>query len=129
MDEQTHLRTRSLLVARHQHPAWKLLSATRGPLVLSCLQTLIQQHHEEILLEDAQQMLTDIHRIPLVTLIRAQNVFSRLPQKIGWAPGNASVEGSLSESPPQAANTHEKVSTATDFILTLQSLLTLSFKK
>src|SRR5690554_794865 len=62
MDEQTHLRTRSLLVARHQHPAWKLLSATRGPLVLSCLQTLIEQHHEEILLEDAQQMLTDILR-------------------------------------------------------------------
>src|SRR5690554_3152665 len=51
------------------------------------------------------------------------------PKIIGWAPGNASVEGSLSESPPQAANTHEKVSTATDFILTLQSLLTLSFKK
>ncbi|GGE78832.1 hypothetical protein GCM10011533_33940 [Streptosporangium jomthongense] len=58
MDEQAHLRTRSYLVARHQHPAWKLLSATRGPLVLSCLQALLEQNRNEILLEDAQQMLT-----------------------------------------------------------------------
>ncbi|MDY6891853.1 MAG: DUF3375 family protein, partial [Pseudomonadota bacterium] len=62
MDEQTHLRTRAYLVARHQHPAWKLLSATRGPLVLSCLQALMEQNREEILFEDAQQMLTDILR-------------------------------------------------------------------
>ena len=62
MDEQTHLRTRSYLVARHQHPAWKLLSATRGPLVLSCLQALMETNREEILFEDAQQMLTDILR-------------------------------------------------------------------
>jgi hypothetical protein len=62
MDESTHLRTQSYLVARHQHPAWKLLSATRGPLVLSCLQALLEQNREEILFEDAQQMLTDILR-------------------------------------------------------------------
>ncbi|UDL06648.1 DUF3375 domain-containing protein [Marinobacter sp. CA1] len=60
MDRQTHLKTRTYLVARHQHPAWKLLSANRGPLVLSCLQTLLEQNREEILLEDAQQMLADI---------------------------------------------------------------------
>lgn len=60
MDESTHLRTQSYLVARHQHPAWKLLSATRGPLVLSCLHALLEQNREEILFEDAQQMLTDI---------------------------------------------------------------------
>ncbi|NWO05941.1 MAG: DUF3375 domain-containing protein [Alteromonadaceae bacterium] len=62
MDEKTQLRTQSYLVARYQHPAWKLLSATRGPLVLSCLQALLEQNREEILFEDAQQMLTDILR-------------------------------------------------------------------
>lgn len=62
MDEQTQLRTRSYLVARHQHPAWKLLSANRGPLVLSCLKTLLDQNQQDILFEDAQQMLADILR-------------------------------------------------------------------
>lgn len=62
MAEHTPLRTRSYLVARHQHPAWKLLSALRGPLVLSCLQALLEQNRDEILFEDAQQMLTDIFR-------------------------------------------------------------------
>lgn len=62
MDEHALQRTNSYLVARHQHPAWKVLSATRGPLVLSCLQTLLEQKREEILFEDAQLMLTDILR-------------------------------------------------------------------
>lgn len=62
MNEQVHFKTRAYLVARHQHPAWKLLSATRGPLVLSCLATLLEQRQDEILFEDAQQMLTDILR-------------------------------------------------------------------
>lgn len=62
MDEQTQLRTRAYLVARHQHPAWKLLAANRGPLVLSCLQALLAQNHQEVLFADAQQMLTDILR-------------------------------------------------------------------
>jgi len=48
------------MVFRHQHPAWKLLSATRGPLVLSCLQSLLEQNHDDVLFEDAQQALTDI---------------------------------------------------------------------
>ena len=60
MDEHSHLKTRAYLVARHQHPAWKLLSATRGPLVLSCLQTLLEQNRDEILFEDAQQILTEL---------------------------------------------------------------------
>lgn len=60
MKEETHIRTQAYLVSRHHHPAWKLLSATRGPLVLSCLQALMEQNRDEILLEDAQQMLTDI---------------------------------------------------------------------
>ncbi|OHY78829.1 DUF3375 domain-containing protein [Marinobacter sp. AC-23] len=60
MKADTHLRTQAYLVARHHHPAWKLLSATRGPLVLSCLQALMERNQDEILLEDAQQMLTDI---------------------------------------------------------------------
>lgn len=62
MDEQTQLRTRAYLVARHQHPAWKLLAANRGPLVLSCLQALLAQNNQEILFADAQQMLTEILR-------------------------------------------------------------------
>lgn len=62
MDEQTQLRTRAYLVARHQHPAWKLLAANRGPLVLSCLQALLAQNNQEILFADAQQVLTEILR-------------------------------------------------------------------
>jgi len=62
MDEQTRLRTRSYLAARYQHPGWTLLAAHRGPLVLSCLKALLEQNSEEILFDDAQQMLTDILR-------------------------------------------------------------------
>jgi len=62
MNEKDDLRTQAYLVARHQHPAWKLLSATRGPLVLGCLQALLEQNRDEILFEDAQQMLTGILR-------------------------------------------------------------------
>lgn len=62
MIESPRQRTRHYLVARHQHPAWKLLSAVRGPLVLSCLQALLEQNQEEILFEDAQQMLSDVLR-------------------------------------------------------------------
>lgn len=60
MNEETQARTQAYIVARHQHPAWKLLSAKRGPLVLSCLRTLLDQNLNEILFEDAQQMLADI---------------------------------------------------------------------
>lgn len=60
MKENTHIRTQAYLVSRHHHPAWKLLSAIRGPLVLSCLQALMEQNRDEILFEDAQQMLTEI---------------------------------------------------------------------
>ena len=60
MDEDTHARTRAYMVFRHQHPAWKLLSATRGPLVLSCLQSLLEENHDDVLFDDAQQALTDI---------------------------------------------------------------------
>src|SRR5680860_592593 len=60
MKEDTQTRTQAYLVSRHHHPAWKLLSASRGPLVLSCLQALVEQSRDEILFEDAQQLLTDI---------------------------------------------------------------------
>jgi len=60
MKEDTQTRTQAYLVSRHHHPAWKLLSSTRGPLVLSCLQALMEQNRDEILFEDAQQMLTEI---------------------------------------------------------------------
>ncbi|MHA7880158.1 MAG: DUF3375 domain-containing protein [Saccharospirillum sp.] len=60
MNEETQARTQAYIVARHQHPAWKLLSAKRGPLVLGCLRALLDQNLAEILFEDAQQMLADI---------------------------------------------------------------------
>lgn len=60
MKKDTRVRTHAYLVSRHHHPAWKLLSATRGPLVLSCLQALMEQNRDEILFEDAQQVLTEI---------------------------------------------------------------------
>lgn len=60
MNDNTHARTQAYMVFRHQHPAWKLLSASRGPLVLSCLQSLLEQNHTDVLFEDAQQALTDI---------------------------------------------------------------------
>lgn len=60
MNEEVHARPQAYIVARHQHPAWKLLSAKRGPLVLSCLRGLPDQNLKEILFEDAQQMLADI---------------------------------------------------------------------
>lgn len=60
MTEKINARTQAYMVFRHQHPAWKLLSATRGPLVLSCLQSLLEQDHDDVLFEDAQQALADI---------------------------------------------------------------------
>lgn len=60
MNEETQTRTKAFIVARHQHPAWKLLSAKRGPLVLSCLHALFEKNLNEIQLEDAQQLLADI---------------------------------------------------------------------
>lgn len=60
MNEDTQIRTQAYLVYRHQHPSWKLLSANRGPLVLSCLHSLTEDSREEILLEDAQQLLAEI---------------------------------------------------------------------
>ncbi len=52
-------RLRSFLHARRQHPAWLLLAARRGPLVLACLKSLFEQAEarEGVLWEDAQESL------------------------------------------------------------------------
>lgn len=57
MQEDTQLRTQSYILARHQHAAWRLLLSPRAPLVLSCLQTLFEQSRDDILFDDALQML------------------------------------------------------------------------
>ena len=50
---------RAFLQARRQHPAWVLLAARRGPLVLACLTTLFEQaeSREGVLWEDALESL------------------------------------------------------------------------
>ena len=35
-------RTQKYITARQQHPAWVLLAARRAPLVLSCLDALLE---------------------------------------------------------------------------------------
>jgi hypothetical protein len=50
-------RTDAYILARHQHPAWQLLAARRAPMVLSCLQTLLEESQNGIDFEDALQAL------------------------------------------------------------------------
>lgn len=58
MQEDVQLRTQSYILARRQHAAWRLLSSPRAPLILSCLQTLFEQTRDDILFDDALQLLT-----------------------------------------------------------------------
>lgn len=52
--------SRTYITARHQHPAWQLLAAHRGPLLLSCLKPLFELGHEGIALEDAHRRLAEL---------------------------------------------------------------------
>ncbi len=60
MDSPAHQRTQRYINARSQHPAWQLLASRRAPLVLGCLQTLFEQAHNGISMEDALQGLADM---------------------------------------------------------------------
>ncbi len=42
---------------RSQHPAWRLLSARRAPLVAGCLKLLFEQRSERVRMEDAVELL------------------------------------------------------------------------
>jgi hypothetical protein len=60
MDTDVRERTRAYVNARHEHPAWVLLASKRGPLVLSCLQSLFEQSRDGIATEDAHRALADM---------------------------------------------------------------------
>ncbi len=60
MESSRHERTKSYVLARQQHPAWQLLAARRGPLVLSCLQSLFEQSQDGINFDEAQQGLAEL---------------------------------------------------------------------
>ncbi|WP_246856726.1 DUF3375 domain-containing protein [Brenneria corticis] len=60
MDSPASQRANLYIHARYQHPAWLLLASRRAPLVLGCLQTLFDQRHDGVPVEDAIQSLADI---------------------------------------------------------------------
>lgn len=60
IDSEIRSRTQTYIQARYQHPAWLLLAAKRGPLVLACLQTLFEQSQSGIPFEETLQSLADL---------------------------------------------------------------------
>ncbi|MBS0302815.1 MAG: DUF3375 family protein, partial [Proteobacteria bacterium] len=42
MSTLSQQRTQKYLLARQQHPAWRLLASPRAPLILSCLDALFE---------------------------------------------------------------------------------------
>jgi len=60
MDASARQRTESYISARYHNPAWQLLASRRAPLVLGCLQTLFEQAHDGIPMEDGLQSLAEI---------------------------------------------------------------------
>ena len=60
IDSEIRSRTQNYIQTRYQHPAWLLLAAKRGPLVLSCLQTLFEQSQNGIPFEETLQSLADL---------------------------------------------------------------------
>lgn len=59
MTEAAKTRGRYLLGLRKQHPAWRLLAARNGPLVLGSLQVLFDEQVNGIDLDAAQQLLSE----------------------------------------------------------------------
>lgn len=51
---------RRLIGERQSHPAWLLLAATRGPLMLASLKPLFERSSSEITLEDAREQLANL---------------------------------------------------------------------
>ena len=60
MDSDIRERTQAYIAARYQHPAWVLLASRRGPLVLSCLQSLFETSQNGIGFEEALQSLGEL---------------------------------------------------------------------
>lgn len=59
MDNSTKELCHTYIQARHQNPAWQILAARRGPLVLSCLKPLFAQSTKGIEEADALQRLAE----------------------------------------------------------------------
>lgn len=55
-----NVETQSLIYERQNNPAWLLLAARRGPLVLGCLKPLFENGVQEIAVEDAREQLSAI---------------------------------------------------------------------
>ena len=60
MEKSAQQRTEIYVNARTRHPAWQLLASPRAPLILGCLQSLFEQAHDGIAMEDALQALSDM---------------------------------------------------------------------
>lgn len=60
MDAPARERTERYISARYHNPSWQLLASRRAPLVLGCLQTLFEQAHDGIAMEDALQALAEM---------------------------------------------------------------------
>jgi len=50
-------RTNDYITSRTQHPAWVLLASRRAPLVIACLQSLFEEAHDGVLIDDALHAL------------------------------------------------------------------------
>ena len=62
MADNTRQRARRYLNARREHPAWLLLASQKGPVVLSCLQTLFAESHDGVEFEAALLELAEMLR-------------------------------------------------------------------
>jgi hypothetical protein len=51
---------KTLILSRHQNPAWQLLASRRAPLIISCLKPLFESGHDAIRFEDAEQHLAEM---------------------------------------------------------------------
>lgn len=52
-------RTQKYLLARQQHPAWRLLASPRAPLILSCLDALFEHQRDGVPFDAAVQALAE----------------------------------------------------------------------
>ena len=53
-------RTQKYIQARQQHPAWLLLASRRGPLMLSCLEALLEHRRDGVPFDEAVQAVAQM---------------------------------------------------------------------
>ena len=53
-------RTQQYILARQQHPAWLLLASRRAPLMLSCLESLLEHQPGGVPFDSAVQAIADL---------------------------------------------------------------------